>query len=183
MLIPAESVLVFMTSDSAPPTPQAFESISQRLLSAANLAGVPVIRSVYLTRSGSEPSIHTTQVRHDALTFPFVPEPKQWAASALGAALATVSRNRVIVIGHWLEDAITLLALNCLSTGLDPYVPSDLTPVLTSANEPAARARLSQAGAVPTSSEQIIREWAALHDDQSRAKQLLDTLAGSTVHS
>jgi nicotinamidase-related amidase len=118
-------------------------------------------------------SVH---IDDDARAFPFDPTPADWPSSPLGAALAATGRNQVVVLGVWLEEAVTWLALNCLSVGLDTYVPVDATPAIDAANEPAARARLTQAGAVPTSTAQIIREWAALHVNSRTASAILGTL-------
>lgn len=64
MLIPAESVLVLMTSNDATPTQHTFEPVSQRLLSAANFAGVPVIRSIYSARYGRHLSVDAADEDH-----------------------------------------------------------------------------------------------------------------------
>jgi hypothetical protein len=151
-------------------------SSSRRMLDAASLATVPMIVGLYPT--ATPPGVIATSVNldGDALTFPFDPSPADWPSSPLGAALAATGRNQVVVLGVWLEEAVTWLALNCLSVGLDTYVPTDATPAIDTDNEPAARARLIQAGAVPTSTAQIIREWAALHMNARTASAILGTL-------
>lgn len=151
-------------------------SSSRRMLDAASLATVPTIVALYPTATPPGVIAMSVNLDGDARAFPFDPSPADWPSSPLGAALAATGRNQVVVLGLWLEEAVTWLALNCLSVGLDTYVPTDATPVIDAANEPAARARLTQAGAVPTSTEQIIREWAALHVNAGTASAILGTL-------
>ncbi|MFM9940281.1 MAG: isochorismatase family protein [Hyphomicrobiaceae bacterium] len=185
MLIPSSSALVLIEPAETQASHVSFDfaCLSQRIIAVAALAGVPVLHAVYSPSMRGQPSVSQHSKVDGAHRIQFEPEPKAWATSTLGTVLAASGRNQVVVIGHWLEEAITLLVLNCLSTGLDAYVPSDLTPAITSANELAARARLNQAGAVPTSSEQIIREWAALHHDEKIAQPLLDLLTSIPSHS
>ena len=151
-------------------------SSSRRMLDAASLATVPTIVGLYPT--ATPPGVFATSVNLDghALTYPFDPSPADWPSSALGAALAATGRNQVVVLGLWLEEAVTWLALNCLSVGLDTYISADATPAFDAVTEPAARARLTQAGAVPTTTAQIIREWAALHVNADTANAILGTL-------
>ena len=151
-------------------------SSSRRMLDAASLADVPTIVGLY--PAADQPGVIAMSLNLDdtAPTFAFDPTPEDWPSSALGAALAATGRNQVVVLGVWLEEAVTWLALNCLSVGLDTYVPADATPAFDAANESAARARLTQAGAVPTTTAQIIREWAALHVNADTANAILGTL-------
>ena len=151
-------------------------SSSRRMLDAASLAAVPTIISLYPAAPPPGVIAKSVHLNGQALTFPFDPAPEDWPSSPLGAALAASGRNQVVVLGVWLEEAVTWLALNCLSVGLDTYIAADATPAIDAGNAPAARARLTQAGAVPTTTEQIIREWAALHVNARTASAILGTL-------
>ena len=183
MLISSNSAVLLV---DAPPSQSAslsahVVSSSRRMLDAASLATVPTIVALYPTTIPPGAIGLSVKLDGNAHAFPFDPTPADWPSSPLGAALAATGRNQVVVLGLWLEEAVTWLALNCLSVGLDTYVPTDATPAIHVANEPAARARLTQAGAVPTSTEQIIREWAALHANAGTASAILGTLP--TEHS
>lgn len=134
----------------------------RRLADAAATIGVPVLVALYPPEV--ETGVLTVALESDAgfLRLPFHPSPTEWIYSPLGQAISATGRNQIIIAGLWLEEAVTLLALNCLAVGFDTYVVGDATAMIDTANERAARARLTQAGAVPTSTEQVIREWAAL---------------------
>lgn len=151
-------------------------STCRRMVDAASLATVPMIVGLYPTATPPGLIAMSLNLEGDTLTFPLDPSPVGWPSSPLGASLAATGRNQVVVLGVWLEEAVTWLALNCLSVGLDTYVPTDATPAIDADNEPAARARLTQAGAVPISTAQIIREWAALHVNARTASAILGTL-------
>lgn len=151
-------------------------SSSRRMFHAASLATVPTIVGLYPTATPPGVIAMSINLDGDVPAYPFDPTPADWPSSPLGAALAATGRNQVVVLGLWLEEAVTWLALNCLSVGLDTYVPTDATPAFDAATEPAARARLTQAGAVPTTTAQIIREWAALHANAGTASAILGTL-------
>lgn len=153
-----------------------FISRARRLIDVAHALHIPTI-------AGRFPA-DATETNYLADTFPnapknalsFHPKPENWAATDLGQAIAIEGRNQIVVAGFWLEEAVTLLALNCLAVGYDTYVAGDATPTTDPGLEIAARARLAQAGAVPTSTDQVIREWAALHDDPVHAIKLIADL-------
>ncbi|MEQ1613743.1 MAG: isochorismatase family protein [Hyphomicrobiaceae bacterium] len=106
----------------------------------------------------------------------FDPATVKWQDTELAQAIAKTGRTQLIVSGLWLEEAITLLALKSLAIGLDTFVPVDATAAINEVDAKPAHARLTQAGCVPTTSGQILREWAALSGDaatQSRIGLLL----------
>lgn len=165
MLDPKKSALVLMDApiQQKRRIPEPMKSAIRRIIDVAELSGIPVVLSVYpgtstvgMMSMSMAGSISTDYV-------PFDPTPVDWPRSPVGAAIAATDRRQVVIAGLWLEEAITFLTLNCLWFGLDAYVPVDATLPLGPSGETAARARLTQAGAVPTSVEQIVREWAALH--------------------
>lgn len=176
MLIPDNCALIFVDAASSLRSTASFEIIAgqvQRLIRVARIAKVPTIIARY-----PADAMHT--VLADAVspiasmpTLPFHPMPAAWPSTELGRAIAATGRDRIVIAGLWLEEAVTLLSLDCLSVGFDTYVTSDATAVIDPAQQLTARARLAQAGAVPTSTEQIIREWAALLDDIRTAAELI----------
>jgi Isochorismatase family len=101
-------------------------------------------------------------------TYPHVvfdPAAVKWQDTKLAQAIAKTERTQLIVSGLWLEEAITLLVLKSLAIGLDTFVPVDATAAINENDGNPAHARLTQAGCVPTTSAQILREWAALSGD------------------
>ena len=113
----------------------------------------------------------------------FDPATPNWASTQLGLAVAATDCSQMIVCGLCLEEAVTLLSLKGLSVGLDTYVPVDATSAFESAHAFALHARLTQAGAVPTTTAQIVREWAAMTDVSTQKTALLSLLCPHTVPS
>lgn len=136
----------------------------RRLTDASVIVGVPVLVALYPPAVETGALTVTLRIDPGFPRLPFHPSPADWIYSSLGQAISATGRNQIITAGLWLEEAVTLLALNCLAVGFDTYVAGDATAVIDTANERAARSRLTQAGAVPTSTDQVIREWAALQD-------------------
>ncbi|MBU2580899.1 MAG: isochorismatase family protein [Alphaproteobacteria bacterium] len=145
---------------------------AQRLVDVADIIQVPVLIGCFPGEAETD-CLAEAFPNSPSPGFPFHPKPETWATTEFGQAIAAVSRNQVVIAGFWLEEAVTLLALNCLAVGYDTYVAGDATPAVDCALEPAARARLTQAGVVPTSIDQVIREWAALHDNPAHAVKLI----------
>lgn len=143
-----------------------------RLADAAAIVSVPVIIALYPPYVEMGTLATTAELDADFPRLPFRPSPVDWICSPLGRAIADTGRNQIIIAGLWLEEAVTLLALNCLAVGFDTYVAGDATATIDTACETAARARLTQAGAVPTSTEQVIREWAALQESAEHSAEL-----------
>jgi membrane-associated phospholipid phosphatase len=137
------------------------------LVDGARLLQVPIFFVRY-PRSAS-PGILATTLDEWVLSAEtlFDPAMLKWTETELGAAIVTCMRTHIICAGLWLEEAVTLLTLKALSIGMDAFVPVDAVAAINSSNHLAAHARLMQAGAVPTTSEQILREWAALSGDQN----------------
>lgn len=100
----------------------------------------------------------------------------RWINAVLGAALASENRTKLILSGFWLEGNVTFAALNALAAGFDVCVLFDLSPPTDGDARPAAVERLLQAGVVPSTSGQLIQEWAAVTDSPSAREQLLALL-------
>lgn len=178
MLVPNNSAVVIVASTISverQPMLQTFTFRTQRLIDVADIMQVPIIIGRFPGGTVNTDCLTYAFINSPKVTLPFHPKPETWATTDLGQSIAAASRNQVIIAGFWLEEAVTLLALNCLAVGYDTYVAGDATPAIDAGLEPAARTRLAQAGVVPTSVDQVIREWAALHDDPVQAvKQIAD---------
>lgn len=177
MLHPQSSVLVVVDAATAIPstTPPSIPSL-KTLLVAADLLGIPTIATRYPATSAPEHLGKPGSVGAPILNIPFDPAPSDWAATNLGRAIAQTERNQMIVSGFWLEEAITMLCLKGLSIGVDTYVPVDAAPAITPKFARTAHARLTQAGAVPTTTEQILREWSALSADGNAQSKIIGML-------
>lgn len=179
MLVPNNSALVLVASTfpvERPPMLETFTFRAQRLIDVADIMQAPILIGCFPGQAAETNCLADAFPNSPKTSFPFHPKPETWATTEFGQAITAVSRNQVIIAGFWLEEAVTLLALNCLAVGYDTYVAGDATPATDAALEPAARTRLAQAGVVPTSIDQVIREWAALHDDPARAVKLIADL-------
>lgn len=99
-----------------------------------------------------------------------------WSGSGIGAALAQEGRACLVLCGFWLEGSITFAALNALADGFDVFVLLDACPSCDKRAESAAVDRLLQAGVVPLTTTQMVREWAEDATDESRRSLLLDLL-------
>lgn len=83
-----------------------------------------------------------------------------WSASGVAAALTAEKRGCLVLCGFWLETIVTFMALPALASGFDVFLLMDAAPCLAeNAREPSSN-RLVQAGVVPTTTHQLIAEWA-----------------------
>jgi nicotinamidase-related amidase len=99
-----------------------------------------------------------------------------WAETPLALALAETSRTSLLICGYWLEEGITLTALNALGEGYDIFLLTDASPPLEAGERLMAILRLVQAGIVPTTTRQALREWAAEITDVRQRDGLLALL-------
>jgi nicotinamidase-related amidase len=99
-----------------------------------------------------------------------------WAETPLGVALAKTSRTSLLICGYWLDECITFTALNALGEGYDIHLLTDASPPLDAAGRHMAILRLVQAGIVPTSTRQAVREWSLEIADPHHRDQLLALL-------
>jgi Isochorismatase family len=128
-----------------------------RILQAATLCNIPALFAV----RDHEPAAHNLQSRPNQQPLYAPPMPgNPWAETPLGLALARVSRMSLLICGYWLDDCITFAALNALGEGYDIYLVTDASPSLEVGERQMAMMRLVQAGIVPTTTRQAIREWA-----------------------
>ena len=183
MLHPLKSILVVVDAP-APTTNTSSVPLTQLqlLTDASGLLAVPMLAARY-------PDIHTpgliatgSSLRPSTVEIGFDPAVVDWVGTPLGTAIALTGRGQLIVCGFWLEEAITLLTLKCLAHGIDTYIPVDATAAFNPVNVPAAHARLTQAGAVPTTTEQVLREWGALSGDLIIQSKLISLIGGNSIN-
>lgn len=83
-----------------------------------------------------------------------------WSDSGIATALTAEKRGCLVLCGFWLETVVTFMALPALASGFDVFLLMDAAPCLAEdAREPSSN-RLVQAGVVPTTTHQLIAEWA-----------------------
>ena len=83
-------------------------------------------------------------------------------------------RNRLLVEGPQLEDVVTFLTLEALAFGFDVYLLTDAIETLSPSIASFHWDQLYQAGAVPTSVAQMLREWAVTSSDSSVVKKICE---------
>lgn len=91
-------------------------------------------------------------------------------------AIASTERPSIVIAGFWLEEAVTFGVLSALGEGYDTYAVFDVTPALDTPTANVAQQRLIHAGAVPTITGQVIREWAAHIPNAQQRLAILDTM-------
>ena len=99
-----------------------------------------------------------------------------WSTSGLGAALAKEDRACLVLCGFWLDGNITFVALNALADGFDVFVLMDACLSCDKHAQSPTVDRLLQAGVVPLTTMQMVREWAECTADEARRSLLLDLL-------
>lgn len=149
----------------------------QRVVDAAAIVAAPVLVARHPDASPGPSAGKRLAYMSDPPSFVLDAVTPNWSTTSLGVAVAATGRNQLIVAGQWLEDAVTLIVLRSLSVGYDTYVPLDATPAHDPALAAIAHTRLVQAGVVPTSSAQIVREWAALSEARDTSDALLALLS------
>jgi hypothetical protein len=105
--------------------------------------------------------------------FSFDPTSTNWPSTELGRTLAQSDRDQIVLAGLWLEEAITIVALGCLAFGFDTYIAENAAIPLDRRHARTALARLYQAGAVPTTAEQVVGEWAVFSEGNQSRNDLL----------
>jgi hypothetical protein len=145
-----------------------------RILQAASLCGIPSFLAV---RDHTEVAAHGASPKSSDQQIYGPPTPgNPWAETPLGLALARGSRTSLLICGYWLDECITFTALNALGEGYDIYLVTDVSPPLDADQRHIAILRLVQAGVVPTTARQVIREWAGEISDPDQRAQLLALL-------
>ena len=77
------------------------------------------------------------------------------------ASAAKPSRTTLLICGSYLEDQLTVCALEALLEGFDVHLLCDVISARDQKLKPVALLRLFQAGAVPSSLRQFIYMWHA----------------------
>lgn len=144
----------------------------RRILRAATLCGVPTLRGA---RERSHDPVDDGALSPQPIYSPPMPG-SPWAETPLGLALANTSRTSLLICGYWLDECITFTALNALGEGYDIFLLTDASPPLDAGERHMAILRLVQAGIVPTTTRQALREWAAEISDAHQRDQLLALL-------
>jgi hypothetical protein len=83
-------------------------------------------------------------------------------------------RDILLVSGFYLEDQVTVCVLEALAEGFDVNLLCDLIEARDILIAPILQQRLFQAGAVPSSLNQILYLWHAVELDQNRSNSLQD---------
>jgi Isochorismatase family len=171
LLKPCECTLLVLYS-AGPVTPQERDgevlANRKRILQAATVCEVPTILAVP-DHKRFGPDSEPPQERVYSPPMPGNP----WGETPLGLALARASRSSILICGYWLDECITFTSLNALGEGYDIYLITDASPPLDVAERNMAILRLVQASVVPTTTRQVVREWATEISDVTQRDQLL----------
>ena len=145
----------------------------QRILQAASPCGIPAFFAARARDHSTDAAPATAATSSNPLKYSCCTTGVLWAEISLARALAATSRSSLLLCGYWLDECITFTALNALGEGYDVYILTDASPPLDVAQRDTAILRLLQAGVVPTTTRQAIREWAADTSDASQRDRLL----------
>lgn len=85
--------------------------------------------------------------------------------------------SSLFIAGAYLEDQISICALNALAVGYDVYLLNDVTIPRDIVHRETFIARLTQAGVVLSTQQQMLYQWLAVEPDQNR-KDALRKLLG-----
>ncbi len=129
------------------------------LTKAAAILGVPVFclsRGIEREKKALPPAATEMSCQR---RFAFEEYGSPWSQQAFVDALTGEDRSIVILAGFWLEHQVLDTALHALAEGYDVNVLLDASPSRCPFASQPARDRLSQAGASPVISSQVIHEW------------------------
>ena len=173
LLKPTECIVLILDSAGEPDDlDRDVANGRRRILRAAALCGVPTFHAA---RERSHAPGDDGTASSQAIYSPPMPG-SPWAETPLGLVLAKTSRTSLLICGYWLDECITFTALNALGEGYDIFLLTDASPPLDAAEWNMAILRLVQAGIVPTTTRQALREWAAEIADVQQRDQLLALL-------
>jgi hypothetical protein len=137
----------------------AHQRATAALTEAAAIMNVPVFylsRHIELERNPlAAPAPGITSHRR----FTFEEHGSPWSQQAFVDALAGEDRSIVVLAGFWIEHQVLDTALHSLAEGYDVNVVLDASPCRCPFASQPAQDRLSQAGASPVISSQVIHEW------------------------
>lgn len=177
LLKPSECSVLVLDGASAPSTREVDDTVivgRDRILKAASLCGIPTHLAVRDRSEAAELHVASKPCTQQIYSPPMPGNP--WAETPLGLALAKESRTSLLICGYWLDECITFTALNALGEGYDIYLVTDASPPLDVDQRHIAILRLVQAGVVPTTTRQTIREWMGEIPDADQRAQLLGLL-------
>jgi Isochorismatase family len=176
LLTPADTIVIAVSSpDAAAPTHSLTRhNPADLIVRAATVSSVPILWTQYLVTANE--SITTAAAAASTTKRPHALDIRtpDWSKTPLGVAVAHFNRTNLIVMGYWLEEAVSFLVLKALAHSYRVYLVLDAIRVEAADTEDAARQRLIFAGAVPTTAHQIVREWAATTADPACRKALRD---------
>jgi nicotinamidase-related amidase len=182
LMDPAVCALVLITPDPLDPGSinSSVRTGHQRTVSAltkaADIANVPVF---VLTRHAKPKKSPYTARWPGTLSlrqFIFEENGSPWSHEGFVAALNALDRSILILAGFWLEHQILATALHALAESYDVYVLLDATPPRSRHASEPSRNRLTQAGATPVITSQVIHEWSLESADNSKRAALLSLL-------
>lgn len=174
LLEPADTILLAVASPGLGSNATRVPGAARigHFIQAAAATAVPVLEAHY-------PETGIASVRTPVFTqaTTYLPnllevEPRDWSATTLGRDVANLNRTSLIVVGYWLEEAVTFLVLRSLAHSYRVYIVLDALTAENAGTEDAARQRLVFAGAIPTTTHQIVREWAATTPDPNCRRAL-----------
>lgn len=181
MLQPDQCILVCIMSPGQLPDSAAIEGL-ELLLSAGSMISLPLVFATY------DATLPLTELKQraipaQAISARFDPLVANWEASSLAVAVANTKRRKVILCGCWLEEAVTLLALQLLRTGIDVYLCVDAIDAIRSDQIDTHYSRLKQYNAMVTTIGQVLREWSALCGSADGRTALQPLIERLTNHS
>jgi hypothetical protein len=90
----------------------------------------------------------------------------------LKKATSSSGRSVLLIAGAYLEDQVSVCALEALAEGFDVHLLCDFVKARDRRLVPVLQLRLFQAGVVPTSMQQMLYVWHAAESDDSVAAEL-----------
>jgi hypothetical protein len=102
---------------------------------------------------------------------------KQHQANGEKSTGRQIRPSSLFIAGAYLEDQISICALNALAIGYDVYLLDDITAPRDAAHRETFIARLMQAGVVLSTVQQMLYQWLAVEINIDR-KEVLKKLLG-----
>jgi hypothetical protein len=177
LLNPNTSILLVLDSSAPNASIEAVSIASvNQLIAAATLVAAPAFVAHSPNRTTHLSNITATYSSASAAPHDFDATAADFSTTSLGQIIAATGRTQLIVCGHWLEADVTLAVLRALAIGYDTFFPVDAAPTYDLQHISIAHMRLVHAGAAPTTTAQILREWSALTRPSATSNALLALL-------
>jgi hypothetical protein len=180
LIDPAVSALIVMGPARAEPRSRGVTAMQHRaqaaLLQAAAVIDVPTF---HILRWSGERKHSQKPARSDPdLRRKFILDEYRcpWSERDFVDALLREDRSILLIIGSWLEHQIVGMALHGLAEGYDVCCPRDATTPFSKHAAAPARERLTQAGATPVVTSQVLHEWLVESDRPDQRATLLALL-------